>query len=422
MIFARLVRSAAAVSGFAVVGVAVAGGIVVASPTIADRDQRSGIVAEFAQLPAGISADDVASLNTLLGERAAAVRAGDTAAHAATIDEDASGEFREVEGRTVTAAAEIGLERYEESLYLPVVDLTPPGGETHSGVRAVTLEVRRVHRIAGYDDRDHVGSLYLTFVERSQGWRVLEDGVLSPIGLASERELWELYDSLIERRERVLVVGTASPARLRQIADLLDRALTQFDTSWVEPWSGRVVVIVPASTLEVEALLQPTIDISKFVAFTTLGIDRSEGWNVVAPRIVAQEANLGLRSAQQQVKILIHELAHAASVTTSGPATPLWLHEGLAEWVTANRPATTGEKLVLPDLHRFRSGSISDIREVYDQAASTMSQLAGTFGDSAPWHLFRGVGEATRSPGTADHVLDTVLRQVTGSGLEELTR
>jgi len=372
--------------------------------------------------PGGISVQDLALLSQLLERRSVAVAAGDVAGHAASLDQLGDAEFVEVERRTVEGAAAVGLDRYSEELALPVVDLTPPGQEIFDGDIAVTLEVRRTHRIAGFDDRDHVGSLFLTFVKRPSGWLVLGDDALVSIGLSGDRELWELFDTSIERRDRVIVIGTSTSARHRQLADAVEQALERFDRNWTGDWSGKVVMIVPASRTDIEALLQPVIDVSKFVAFTTLGVDRSSGWEVVAPRIVAQEANLALRDPQRQVEIIMHELAHVTSVIATGPATPLWAHEGLAEWVSNGRPTTTDGDLQLPDLHRFRTGSTADIREVYNQAAATMAQLAGTFGDDAPWSLFRGIGAERRTAGTADYVLDLVIREMTGAGIEELAR
>lgn len=417
----RAAAGAASALAVALVGWVVAVGT--AGVGIAGVGAREGALAgdHGAGVPV-VDAADRTAIEALLAERSAAVLAGDVGARLATLHPAADPRLVNIEGRTATSGAAVGLAHYRETLWEPAVDLTPPGGDRRDGRRAITLEVRRELRIADFDDRDHVSSLFLTFVDTDDGWRIAADDDLASIGLAGDRELWELFDTSIERRPRVLVIGTAGAARHRALADLTERALTRFDAVWREPWTGSVVMIVPARVAEIEALLQPTIDVSKFVAFTTLAVDRRDGWSVVAPRIVAQEGNLALRSADAQTEILVHELVHVASVVRSGPATPLWAHEGLAEWVTAGRPTRDGGELVLPDLHRFRTGSSADIREVYDQAADTMAQLAGAYGDGAPVALFDQVGEAVRVPGTTDHVLDVVLRDITGSSLAELTR
>ena len=373
----------------------------------------------LAQVDVEQSAPAIAELLRLRSET---VLRGNVDEHMGTLAPSAGPSIRAVETRLVAGAQTVGLATYEEMLEEPVIDLSPPGAHLVEGNHAITLEVTRTMRIAHFDDRDHVSSLFVTFVEVDGEWKVHGDHALARIGLAGDRELWELYDTDIVRKENVLVVGTASRARLTALADLTEQAIARFESSWPWPWAGRVVMMVPALTAELDALLQPTIDVSKFVAFTTLAVDRSDGWFVVAPRIVAQEGNLALRSAERQVQILVHELVHVASVTSSGPATPLWAHEGLAEWVTAGRPSTTDGSIELPDLHLFRTGSSSEIRQVYDQAAETMQRVAGSFGDEAPWELFQQIGAAVRVAGTNDHILDQALLAVTGFSLEEVTR
>lgn len=363
-----------------------------------------------------------AKIAELLQQRSETVLNADVDAHMATLAPSAGPSVWATESRLVFGAETIGLVTYVEALAEPVVDLSPPGANVIDGNRAITLEVKRTMRIGDFDERDHISSLFMTFVHVDGAWKLHGDHALSSIGLAGDRELWELYDTEIVRRETVVVVGTASRARLTALADLTEDAIDRFERSWPWPWAGRVVVMVPARSEELERLLQPTIDVSKFVAFTTLSVDRSEGWFVVAPRIVAQEGNLALRSPARQIDILVHELTHMASVTVSGPATPLWAHEGLAEWVTAGRPSSNKGALELPDLHLFRTGSSAEIRQVYDQAADTMQRIAGSFGDEAPWELFQHIGAAVRVAGTNDHILDRALRAVTGFTLEELTR
>ena len=133
-----------------------------------------------------------------------------------------------------------------------------------------------------------------------------------------------------------------------------------------------------------------------------------QGWDVVAPRIVTQESNLSRRELDRQIEVMVHELVHVASVRESGPATPLWLHEGFADWVTASRPVADGE-LVFPDLYVFRTGDVSDISAAYAQAAQTMAVLAGDLGSSAVWELFERTGDLRSAPGSADHLVSTVI-------------
>ncbi len=370
--------------------------------------------------------EDLAEIDALLEARADAILAGDIDALAATRSPSAAEDLVEVDRRTVEGAALLGLDVYVEELAEPVVDLSPPG------LSGFVLAVRRTHRISGIDTTDHIGHLYLTLVVVDGVWKVAADDALTAIGVYGERELWEIADVDVARSDRGIVVGTVARARLDEVVELLDRALVRFDSEWTRPWAGSVAVMVPSDLAEVERLLRPTIDASKFVAFTTLDIELARvdvvagsptgGWDVVAPRIVAQESNFGRRSKESQIDILVHELAHVASVQSSGPMTPLWMHEGLADWVTAERPTSgsDGDAVVFPDLHLFRTGSVSQIGSVYDQASKTMAQLAGSYGVDAPVALFEEVGSARFVPGTSDKVLADTVARLLGVDISEL--
>ncbi|MEZ5283136.1 MAG: hypothetical protein R2770_21980 [Acidimicrobiales bacterium] len=370
-------------------------------------------------LPTGLSEADLAAIDALLAARSEAVIVGDVEAMASTRTSTANQTLADRDALTIAGAAAVGLESYSESLSTPVVDLSPPGSP------GPVLAVDRRHRIAGVDSTDHLGQLYLTFVNENGSWRVQADDSLVTIGIYGERELWELAAVDVVRSQRAVVVGSGSRARLEQLATLLEQAIDRFDQSWPRPWTGKVAMMVPRDLAEVEALLHPTIDASKFVAFTTLDIElgaieavaegSAQGWNVVAPRIVAQESNLSRRSTERQVEVLVHELAHVASVRDSGPMTPLWMHEGLADWVTQGRPlGTAGDAVEFPDLHLFRTGTASQIARVYDQAAQTMAQLAATFGPDAPFDLFDRVGGARLVVGNSDVILAQTVHDLFG--------
>jgi len=370
-----------------------------------DQRRETGLLGE----------SDVTAIAEILELRAAAVLAGDEAAHLATIAAAATDRFREIEARTVDGAATIGFDAFSESIDLPAIDLAPPGLAGPVGEQVVVLSVTRRLQFTQVDAWPTAVTLYLSFIDTPDGWRVLGDNDLAVIGLASGRALWELRSGNVLRTDRVVAIGTVGIERLDQVAELTETAIDRFETNWGQPWQGSVVVIVPTGLAEVEELLRPTGDASRFVAFTTLDVDRSAGWEVVSPRIVTQESNMARRSVERQIEVLVHELVHVASVRASGPATPLWFHEGLADWITAGRPAVTDEEVEFPDLYLFRTGSVSEIAAVYDQAERTMAQLAGQFGAAVPWQLFVEVGEARSEPGSSDYLVAKAIETITGS-------
>ena len=355
-----------------------------------------------------VSDQVAAELGAVLQGRATARSAADVDAVLATLSDFASAELRDTERRSVLQGGELGVVEWRETLVEPVVDLSPPDLPSDQLVVAVD----RRWRVDGVDTWDRASTVVYTFQQGSDGWRIVADDTLDRLGLASDRQLWELTDVEVVRSDRVLVVGDAGRNRLDAVAEVTSEAIRRFDArwdpEWDRSWAGTVMVVVPDGIRRLEQLLRPTGDASRFVAFTTLDVDRSDGWDVVAPRIVTQESNLSRRELDRQIEVMVHELVHVASVRESGPATPLWLHEGFADWVTASRPVADGE-LVFPDLYVFRTGDVSDISAAYAQAAQTMAVLAGDLGSSAVWELFERTGDLRSAPGSADHLVSTVI-------------
>ncbi len=377
----------------------------------ADRADRVGLLARFSDRPTVAPAQVVEELSALLAHRSERRAAGDADAVVATLAPDASASLIETERRSVEQAAALGVVGWREELSTPVADLSPPDTPADQ----LVLSVNRHWRIEGIDTWERASSVVYTFVRTDSGWRVRADDALDRIGWASDRQLWEITDVDVVRRDRVLVVGDAGTNRLESVADVTAEALARFDErwdpAWDRAWAGSVMVLVPDGLSRLEELLRPTGDASRFVAFTTLDIDRGDGWQVVSPRIVTQESNLSRRSVERQIEVMVHELVHVASVHESGPATPLWLHEGFADWVTLGRPTAEGD-LSFPHLHVFRTGDVSAISAAYAQAANTMAVLAGDLGDAAVWDLFTTTGAFRSSAGSADHLVSSVIDEL----------
>ncbi len=362
----------------------------------------------------------VAAVEGLLAARSAAVANGDTGAMDRLVDPSAPEDFRRRQRLLVDGWATLPAGTYEEELARPALDLAPPSlvAGAPPGARVIVVEVVRRQRFVDYDPTDNVTSTYLTLVDRTGGggWTVLGDEALRAVGVVGERYLWELFGVRSVATDRVLVIGTSGGAELRRLASEVERAMDRFDAVWGRPWWGRVVVLNPGDVTELEALLDPTVDVSKFVAFTTLRVDRTEGWEVTAPRLVIQRERFRRRSADSRVRVLVHEMAHVATVADSGPMTPLWVHEGLASWVEAGRPVDDGGDFGgFPGSHEFRTGSRDRIAAVYAEARDDMATLAGTAGPDAPIEFFDRLGAVRIAAGTPDHHVGRIVDELLGS-------
>ncbi|MDG2113810.1 MAG: hypothetical protein P8N02_14500, partial [Actinomycetota bacterium] len=204
-------------------------------------------------------------------------------------------------------------------------------------------------------------------------------------------------------------------ARMREVARLLSTAeasLAELDVP------ENYLVVVPSGAAQAREFMQTPLDLSKFVAFVSFAVDRSDDWAAGPPRLVLQEGNLRRRSGSRQVFILAHELVHVDALQTAGPLTPLWVHEGYADYEANGRRATASGELEIPEAHAFRSGDVSDIVAAYDTSEALFARLQSLAGPDGPRRFFDAVGAVRSEPGTVAFHVEAALASL---GLDRAT-
>lgn len=308
-------------------------------------------------------------------------------------------------GRLVAGFAKLGLASYREELSQPVLDLAPPSMKrANPGV--LVVEVQRRYRLSGVDDRDQVDDLFLALQLGSDGWEVVDDDPLRHVGVTSSRPLWEVTEIEVLRSPGFVIVGAPSlRIRLGEVASIAAEARDTLE-GVVPP--DQLLVLVPESTEQASEFLQTPLDLSKFVAFVSFSVDREVGWEPGPPRMVLQEGNLRRRSRARQVSTLAHELAHASTLGESGPNVAIWMHEGVAEWLSTGRSEGGSGELPIPEAHEFRTGEVSDIVAAYGRATDIAARL-GDIDIDLPVELFRAVGSVRSAPGTVQFHVESTL-------------
>ena len=361
----------------------------------------------------------------VLDARVAALTAGDRAAWLATVDPEAPKAFRDAQGRLFDGLRAVPIESY--SLEARTEDTGDLGGDlgVKYGAPVQLPETRQRMRLRGYDDRDAVDSLWLTFVQRGDQWYVAGDEDLAALGLDTARGLWDFAPVEVLATENLLTIFHPAQAdRARALSAIAEEAVVVLRSRWELPWSERIPMILPADTDELELLLQSTIDLDKFLAFVSYGSVRDTGWESTAPRIYIQDRNLAKYDRAFQVETLVHELAHAAGAPLAGPFVSNWVHEGVADWVATGRSTRerkpSGSDGRLPRDFEFSTGAQADILVAYKESRSAVSYLASRSGSGAPTAFFRELGSARSVPGNTDHQIDAALRRASRLGLADL--
>lgn len=371
------------------------------------------------------AASGLAAVQAVLDARVAALAAGDREAWLATVDTSAPAPFREAQGRLFDGLRSLPLENYALEARLDDTGDLGAGLAEKYGAPVQLPETRQRLRLRGYDDRDALDSLWLTFVQRDGRWSVAGDQDLAPLGLDTAKGPWDFAPVEVLATEHLLTIfHPEQRERAKALSAIAEEAIAVLRTRWDQPWTERIPLILPADTDELEELLQSTLDLDKFVAFVSYGVMRDDGWEATAPRIYIQDKRLGAYGRDFQVETLVHELSHAAGAPLAGPFISNWVHEGVADWIASGRPVKerkpAGSDGVLPRDYEFTTGDQAGILEAYRESRSVTSFLAGRAGAGTPTAFFRQLGSVRVAPGNADHHIDAALRRSAGVGLDEL--
>lgn len=367
----------------------------------------------------------LAQVQKVLDLRAQAVATGNRAGFLATVDPQAPQAFKDAQAELFDGLHSLPLQTF--TLTARLDDSGDLSAATRSRYDAPTFlpETRQRMRLKDYDAADAVDSLYLTFVERSGTWFVGGDNDVSLLGLDTARGLWDFGPVVAQPTAHFLMLShPAESPRAKALGDIAEEAVGVLDQRWTQPWPGKIPVILPGTKAELGAIIQSTVDLDKFVAFTSYGSVRDTAYEPTAPRVYIQDQNLAKYSHQFQVDTLAHELGHAAVAPISGPFIPAWVHEGVADWIATGQrldeKRPPGSTPHMPRDFEFTTGDQAGIVRSYAEARTAMSTLASLKGLTAPAAFIKALGDVRLAPGSVDYQVDAALKQATGLSMADL--
>ncbi|HVM12055.1 MAG TPA: hypothetical protein VM638_06235, partial [Actinomycetota bacterium] len=323
----------------------------------------------------------------------------------------------------------LGLAEYRLDLGSVAGDLATDRERRRYGGEVRILHVEERSRLRGLDPQPAVEDLYLTFVRRGGRWLVASDRDLEDVGLLSARRLWEIGP--VEARREGRFVYVAHPEVAEAAAAVIgsaEPAMQRVVERWPRPWHRRVAIIAPRDTDQLGRLIQATFDLDAFVAFAASGVERGADWDLVGHRILLNWPSFSSHAEGSRERILTHELLHVATREDAGPMIPIFVEEGLAEWVTDERsgdvlgavPARFDGRLPLD--HEFTTGTPGEIRGAYLASASAIGYAVERFGIERTVELYRRLGAVRREPGTWRYHTDRAMREAWGVGYRRFER
>lgn len=288
-----------------------------------------------------------AAVQRVLDRQAAAVRSGKEGAYLAAVDAREKG-FRTAQRQVFENLQRLPLTQWTYQ----VDDVRGGAGDGDDGKGRLEADVRLRYKLRGDDTAPVSVTERFAFVERGGKWYVsseLPD---------SDSQLWEQGEVTVVRGERSLVLGAdRSRQALQDLADKADRAVTQVDREWRRAWPRRVVVESPSSLRDMARLLDAPPSSYDGIAAVTTG-EAGEHTDAPADRIVVNPEAYGELSGEGQQIVVTHETVHVASRTDTGRATPLWLSEGLADWVAYKATDRSPEQAAAELVRAAESGDL----------------------------------------------------------------
>ncbi len=288
------------------------------------------------------------ALGVLLGHRAAAVRARDRVAFAATLDSTTSGfGLRQLAQFDALAVLPIGTFSYGTPEPAPALSAERVA---QVGPEAWVSRVRGTYDFAGFDTGSREFESYFTVVRRPDGWKLADD-----TDGGTQPQVWDLPRLTVLRSTTTLVVGVGPRSRLEPYLALGDTAVREVGAVWTVPWRPRLVLVVPATTAQMAAQVgQDPGAVDQVAAITDGPFDRAG--RAGADRVVVNPgAFSSLQSRGQQV-VVTHETTHVAIRATTDRPVPLWLSEGMADYVGYRDAGVTRRQVAAALLERVRAG------------------------------------------------------------------
>jgi hypothetical protein len=404
--------------------------VVAALCTAAIPGQRSLVgssaAAAAATSPPPSAADRAAAarlraVRTLLDTRAAALLRRDRAGWLAGVD-PAAAALRARQAAMLTNIAAVPLSSWRYT-----IDPRDAAGRTDSS-GGWTVRVSLGYGLRDADPAPTTRPLVLTFTDHRGRWLLSADDRRSADGTRTWRGPWEHGRLLVRTGVSSLVLAhPANAARLDSFVATVDGAVPRVRATVGGRLPRRVAVLIPDDEKEMSALVGEKLVLATIAAVAVAdsvdtGRDRALG-----QRIVVNPANIDRLGALGRRVVLEHEVTHLATRGETGPRTPIWLVEGLADWV-GYRDSGLSPFQVADELHAALgtghwpgrlpvagdfTGDSPRLALAYEEAWSACRLIADIAGPAALVRLYRAVGTAPDPSGALDAQLRRTVQEST---------
>ena len=196
------------------------------------------------------------------------------------------------------------------------------------GPKAWVATVFGTYSLAGYDQEPRPFEATYTLVQRPDGWRLADD-----TDGATAFQMWDLPGLRVLRGTFAIVIGNAPEARMRDYTAIADSAVRRVKGIWGTDWNSHVVIVTPSTTEEFADLLFRSADDGlDQVAAITQGEIHS-GQQAQGDRVIINPKAFSALQRNGRRVVITHELTHVATRSSTTRPVPIWLSEGMADYV-----------------------------------------------------------------------------------------
>jgi hypothetical protein len=185
------------------------------------------------------------------------------------------------------------------------------------------------YRIPGVDRVDRVVSRTLRAVERQGTWRLV-----TWLGATDPPEAFDLPRLAVRRGDHVVVAVSADVVDLAECSAAAEQAWSRVAAipGLADGIPGTVLVVPPTAEATAAMIGRSTTSGLDVVGATTVGA-RLVGRPAGADRVVLGPGAARRLTAEGRLVVLAHEFTHVALRASTRSDLPMWLSEGLAEYV-----------------------------------------------------------------------------------------
>jgi hypothetical protein len=208
-----------------------------------------------------------------------------------------------------------------------------------AGIRQVGVTVK--FAVAGVDPEPDAEPWIPTFALVNGGWRLVAEegagaGSSFPFGVGGQA--WEARPIVVVKTAHVVAVISKEDQEIAQhLLDLAERGMVAVAKIRPDGWPGKVLMTAVSDQKVFESYFEGSTDkLAQVEAVTVPRYNEVPEWDRGAhftlSRVVFNPATLG-RGNDELQHTLTHEFTHVAFGPETSAATPVWLIEGMAEYV-----------------------------------------------------------------------------------------